>query len=107
MDAKFPLTSSNSSLKEELAQLQIYQFEKCTQTFMNQVELEEHNLSAHEKRSVNSDLKVKISILERQVSEQKLTAAKSIFQLKIKEFKDTQFCSCRSYCRITHQKHNY
>jgi hypothetical protein len=47
--------------------------------------LQQHDMSTHKRFStLKSDLRLRISSLEKQVSEQKATAAKSIFQLKTK-----------------------
>ena len=45
--------------------------------------------------------------MEKKISDQKSNFTSSVFQLKIKEIKESQSCSCRGYCNISHKKHNF
>jgi hypothetical protein len=49
----------------------------------------------------------KMNNLEKNLSEQKINATSSIFELKKKEISLRHKCNCRSYCRVFHQKHNF
>jgi hypothetical protein len=108
IEVKTISSGSQRSLDEELSQLHIFTCKKCTDTFMSEVELRKHDLSMHVKLShLKSDLRSKISSLEVHISQQKVLLTSSIFKLKMKENKERQFCKCKTFCRITHQKHNF
>ena len=108
IEERTSLKSSQSSLKEELSRFQTFECNKCEKTFMNKANLQGHELSTHGKISkLKSDLKSRIDMLEKRVYEQKSNVASSLFKLKKKENEESQLCTCKTYCRIYHKKHNY
>ena len=52
-------------------------------------------------------MKTKLSQLEKQNSEQKISLVSKILNLKEKEFDEKQTCRCRGWCAINHQKHSW
>ena len=51
--------------------------------------------------------KLKVQQLERTINYQKLKISNDLLNLKEKEFRDNEFCTCKTFCRIVHQKHNW
>ena len=102
------LKSSGSSLSEELAQIGIYRCDQCNIDFTNEGDLKEHNSTTHEihfKKKL--DLLASLSFLERKVSEQRLELRSSLLELKHQELEKSHLCTCKTFCRIFHKKHNF
>ena len=102
------LKSSASSLNEELQQVNMFDCTHCSSNFATDGELKAHKRSLQEEKvSLKIDLMNTVIELERKISEQKLKCTSSLFELKSKEIEEIQTCRCKSYCTITHVKHNY
>ena len=50
---------------------------------------------------------LKVTQLEQSISSQKLKLASDILKLKENEDNENKLCTCKSFCRIVHQKHNW
>ena len=102
------LSNSGKSLNEELNELGLHKCDHCSLKFVNKQDLKSHMKRYHEER-----LRQKMKLLEnvdradKVLSKQNLKLTMAIFELKKKEFKDSQTCSCRGFCNITHLKHNF
>ena len=96
------LTSSNNSLKNELASLHLISCESCGLTFQNKKKLNVHKQEKHKMQILQ-----KVEELQRQILCQRSSLTSSLLKLKEKEFKSRQSCSCKGFCKITHLKHNY
>ena len=102
------LKSASSSLSDELAQVGVFTCDQCNLNFRCEDELKDHKTRTHEaKLSKKLFVLSKLSFLENKVSEQKLQLTSSLYKLKEHEKKKRQFCTCKSFCRIFHNKHNY
>jgi hypothetical protein len=102
------LKSSGSSLSEELAQIGVFKCDKCNMDFTDDVHLKEHNSATHEvKLKKKLDLLANLSFLERKVSEQRLEIGSSLLELKHQELEKSHLCTCKTFCRIFHKKHNF
>jgi hypothetical protein len=83
------LTASSSSLAEELEIVEVKQ-------------------SVEKKREkVRDALKSKLQFMKRNAQEQRTSLKQSLHALKLKEELSKYTCSCRSFCRVTHSKHNW
>ena len=51
--------------------------------------------------------KLKLQQLEKTIECQKLELTSDLLQLKEKEVSRSLNCDCKTYCRITHKKHNW
>ena len=102
------LKSSGSSLSEELALIGVFKCDKCNMDFTNDGKLKEHQRATHEiKLKKKLDLLANLSYSERKVSEQRLELTTSLLELKHQELEKSHLCTCRTFCRIFHKKHNF
>ena len=79
----------------------------CGKEFVTLINLKKHKQSDHESSEKTLLLNLKLSELESKLSEQKQILLTNIMCLKEKEFKEKQLCSCRGWCGINHEKHNW
>ena len=104
---KKSLTSSASSLCDELQQVKNYECDHCSLDFVSVEELKTHEIATHEeKNNFRFALLTKMANLQNEVSEQRLKVTSSLFELRNREIK-SQTCHCKRFCRIYHQKHNF
>ena len=76
--------------------------------FTDDGKLNEHKSATHEiKLKKKLDLLANLSFVERKVSEQKLELTTSLLDLKHLELEKSHLCTCRTFCRIFHKKHNF
>ena len=69
--------------------------------------LKNHDLKYHGDTLVNKIWKLKQIQLEKSINSQKLKLTSDLLQLKENEFSGSVNCACRTFCRITHKKHNW
>ena len=70
-------------------------------------ELKKHNEKNHSVSLVKKIWKLKELQLGQSKISQKLKLASDILNLKEKEASRNQLCTCKTFCRIVHQKHNW
>ena len=72
---------------------------------------EPYNFKSHDVNNgdtlVKKIWKLKQIQLEKSISSQKLKLTSDLLLLKEKEFSRSVICACRTFCRITHKKHNW
>ena len=69
--------------------------------------LNNHDVKYHGNTLVKKIWKLKQIQLEKSINSQKLKLTSDLLQLKEKEFSGSVNCACRTFCRITHKKHNW
>ena len=112
IEATSSLTSSQSSLKEELSQCKMLACDECNLSFSMEAELKHHQTTSNGtiQREI-ADMIEKLNVLEKEVSDQKVNLMSSTFQLKNQEVEEGKFCFdrryCKKYCKINHPKHNF
>ena len=72
-----------------------------------QTNLREHHTNDHENTLVKKIWRLKQVQLEKSIDSQKLKLTSDLLQLKEKELFGSVICACKTFCRITHQKHNW
>lgn len=81
------------------------QCDPCGDSFVETSNINNHLQNNHE------DLKTKMKILkaelESKLNLQRMKIASDILLIKEKEHSESEICTCRSYCRIFHKKHNW
>ena len=104
------VTFGSKSLEEELSQsgysLSVtdgFQCEDCSKMFTSRDDLKKHIQTSHV-----APLNSKLLQMEKEISEQRLQIATSLFNLKQQELKEKlQPCVCRGFCSINHIKYNW
>ena len=69
--------------------------------------LKNHIGYVHDGSLVKKIWKLKVMQLEQSISSQKLKLASDILNLKEKEASRNQFCTCKTFWSLVHQKHNW
>ena len=72
-----------------------------------QSNVKNHDVNHHRESLVKKIWKLKQMQLEKSINLQKFNLTSNILQLKEREFPGSEICSCKGYCRILHQKHNW
>ena len=105
---------SHSSLGDELSQVQLFECDKCKAGFMNEAELKVHVSTSHGQSATNlkSELLERISLLEKEISQQQINLSTSTLTLKKNETEAKKTCNCRlsdrkRFCRINHYRYTY
>ena len=65
------------------------------------------SLNNHGDSLVKKISKLKQIQLEKSINSKKLKLTSDLLFLKEKEFSRSENCACRTFCRITHKKHNW
>lgn len=108
IEKKASANSSASSLSDELKQVQVFQCHKCDNSFVTHEDLKKHQKHVHDaKQKRMAVLQTKMNNIAQHLSEQKMSISSSILQFQKKEISLRQSCTCKSYCRIFHTKHNF
>jgi len=103
-EEKTPLLE-NETLELELQDLvtQPFKCHECSKTFNARSDLRCHIRNEHEKKI----LERKLVSFELLLCKQKLQLSDSFLNLKEREIKKANVCSCRGFCYIQHSKHNW
>ena len=80
---------------------------ECEGNVRNSANLKNHMNTVHGKSLVTKIWQLKVLQLEQSISSQKLRLASDILELKENESNENKLCTCKSFCRIVHQKHNW
>ena len=72
-----------------------------------QTNLKDHHKKYHGDTLMKKIWKLKQIQLENSINSQKLKLTSDLLQLKENELSGSLMCACKTYCRITHQKHNW
>ena len=108
------LIASENPLNKELAEVEILSCDQCASNFRSETDLKVHIDETHEALlSQKLALLSKLSLLERELSGQKVKLTSSLISLKNQEIKQRKVCCCRIdqqkhiFCKINHKKYNY
>ena len=82
--------------------------DQCNTNFKTEVQMKTHEENYHTSREITKKIwKLKEQQLDQTINSQKLKLASEILFLRESEVDKVEFCTCKSFCRIVHQKHNY
>ena len=101
------------NLYEELKQVdavqkvESFECENCSVIVTTAQKMKKHMEKKPAKNSLKTNLKIKALETEKLLSQLKLDIVSKIFKIKEEETHDKNACKCKSFCRISHAKHNF
>ena len=102
------LKDSASSLSDELEEANVFKCELCHQICSSSDDLKDHIRTIHEERlKVKHELLMELGRMQTKIAQQSTQLTSAIFAYQKKERIERKKCTCRTYCRISHGKHNF
>ena len=94
---------TDSDYSQEVEKLNGPDCKICNEVFFNTTDLENHLLSEHPKRMLDT----KLEELEKELVSERLKLSLKLVSLKEKENRKMGACNCRKHCRIFHTRFNW